>query len=122
MRFYKCPVCGKIVTMIEEKPIPTMCCGKPMEEIVPGTVEASEEKHIPVVEINQKNITVKIGEVEHPMIPEHYIQWIAIETKEGFQLKYLTPDDSPKAEFALSNGDEFVSAYEYCNIHGLWKK
>ena len=122
LKFYVCPVCGNMVTFVENTGIPVMCCGQDMEEMVPGTTDAAVEKHVPVVEIEGNKVTVKVGEVEHPMTEAHLIKFIAIETKQGSQIKYLTAEDKPVAEFVLSEGDEFVAAYEYCNLHGLWKK
>lgn len=98
-----------------------MCCGSPMKELIPGTVDAAVEKHVPVVTIDGNTVTVVVGGVAHPMLEEHYIEWIAIQTKEGCQMKELHPGDEPKAVFALAPGDELVAAYEHCNIHGLWK-
>jgi len=99
-----------------------VCCGKEMKELVPNTVDAAVEKHVPVVEVEGNKVTVKIGSVTHPMTEEHYIQWIYLETKEGVQAKCLQPGEEPKAVFMLNEGNEAVSAYEYCNLHGLWKK
>ena len=121
MKFYKCEVCGKIIAMVKETAVPTMCCGQPMKEIIPGSVDASLEKHVPVVSVDGKKVTVTVGAVEHPMTDEHYIQWIAINTKEGRQRKVLKPGDAPKAVFVLSDSDEYVSALAFCNLHGLWK-
>ena len=98
-----------------------MCCGQKMEEMIPGTTDAAQEKHVPVIAVEGNKVTVSVGEVEHPALEEHYIQWISIETKEGNQRKVLKPGEAPKAVFALSEGDELIAAYEYCNLHGLWK-
>ena len=122
LKFYICRTCGNIITHVKKSGVPVMCCGKKMEELVPGTVEASAEKHIPVVEVNGAQVTVTVGSVEHPMLEEHYIQWIVLETEQGYQLKHLKPGTAPKAEFVLAAGDQVVAAYEYCNLHGLWKK
>ena len=92
-----------------------------MDEISPNTVDAAVEKHVPVVLVDGNNVTVEVGSVEHPMVPEHFIQWIYIETDKGFQIKYLEPSDKPKAVFTL-NEEKLIAAYEYCNLHGLWKK
>ena len=98
-----------------------MCCGKPMEEIIPGTTDASVEKHVPVVSVEGNIVRVKVGSVEHPMIPEHYIEWISLQTKFGNQRKALDPGEAPEALFAILDGDEVVAAYAYCNLHSLWK-
>lgn len=121
MKFYQCEHCGQIVAIVKETGVPIMCCGQAMKEIVPGTSDGAVEKHVPVIEVSGNKVTVKIGEVDHPMLPEHYIEWIALETKAGNQRKALKPGDAPVAEFAITDGDEVVSAYEYCNLHGLWQ-
>lgn len=121
MKFLKCKKCGKIVAIVNDTVVPTMCCGEAMEELIPGTTDAAQEKHVPVYEVNGNLVTVTVGSVEHPMTPEHYIQWIAIKTKNGNQRKILTPTDTPKATFAIIDGDEVEEVYEYCNLHGLWK-
>lgn len=120
-KFYVCKHCGNVITFVKESGAPLTCCGELMTRIEPNTVEAAVEKHIPVVTVEGSTVTVEIGSVEHPMIPEHFIEWIYLETDKGFQLQYLTPEDKPKVVFEL-NGQKPVAAYEYCNIHGLWKK
>ncbi|MCI6857831.1 MAG: desulfoferrodoxin [Eubacterium sp.] len=117
----KCEVCGKMIVTLKDSPVPTMCCGKPMTVLVPGTTDAAVEKHVPAVTVEGNKVTVKVGSVEHPMLPEHFIEWIAISTKEGGQIKKLNPGEKPEAVFYLAEGDEFVSALEYCNLHGLWE-
>jgi superoxide reductase len=92
-----------------------------MKEIIPGVVEASKEKHIPAVTVEGGKVVVNIGSVDHPMVPEHYIEWIAILTKEGTQLKYLQPGQKPNVCFVLTEGDALLETYAYCNLHGLWK-
>ena len=121
IKFYICEKCGKIIGVINPSACPTMCCGEAMKEIVPGTTDAAVEKHVPVIEVNGTNVTVTVGSVEHPMLSEHYIEWIALETKSGNQRKALSPGDAPKACFAICEGDEVVAAYAYCNLHSLWK-
>ena len=93
-----------------------------MKEIIPGTVEASKEKHIPVYTIEGNKVLVTVGEVEHPMQEEHYIEWISIQTKYGNQRKTLKPGEEPKKCFTICEGDEVEAVYAYCNLHGLWKK
>lgn len=122
VKYYICDTCDKVIADVKGKEIPTECCGKPMKELIPGTTDAAVEKHVPCVKVEGKNVVVNVGEVEHPMEDEHFIEWISIETKEGSQIKKLNPGDKQEAVFALSDTDEFVSAYAYCNKHGLWKK
>ena len=121
MKFYRCAKCGKIIGMIQSSPCPTMCCGEAMEALEANTTDAAQEKHVPVITIDGNIITVEVGSAAHPMLAEHYIQCIALETKEGMQRKELAPEAAPKAVFALADGDAAVSAYAYCNLHGLWK-
>ena len=121
MRFFRCKHCGKIIAIVNDRPVPTICCGEAMEEIVANTQEAAYEKHIPVVKVEGNIVRVEVGSVLHPMLEAHYIEWIALETKNGNQRKVLKPGDAPVAEFALIPGDEVVACYEYCNLHGLWK-
>lgn len=121
-RFYICRTCGNLVGLINNGGGKLVCCGKEMEELVPNTVDASTEKHVPVIEVEGNKVTVKVGSVAHPMLPEHFIQWIYLVTKDGAQRKCLEPGKQPEAVFALAEGDEVVGAYEYCNLHGLWKK
>jgi len=118
--FYECKKCGKVVAMLKGSPCDTMCCGEAMTELTANTTDAAVEKHVPVVTVNGNTVEVNVGSVTHPMEEKHFIEWIALETKNGNQLKYLKPGDAPKAVFALTDGDEVVRAYAYCNLHGLW--
>ena len=120
-KFLRCNVCGNLVEQINATAVPVMCCGQPMTELKPGTTDGAAEKHVPVYEVNGNVVTVKIGSVEHPMTPEHYIQWIDIQTTSGIQRVQLTPSDKPEATFTINDGDAVVAVYEYCNLHGLWK-
>ena len=120
-KFYICKHCGNIIAKVKDTGVPVICCGEPMSEIVPGTTDAAVEKHVPVWTVENGIVHVKVGSVEHPMLETHSIQWILLETKEGRQRKTLKPGDKPTATFALTEGDEVVAAYEYCNLHGLWK-
>ena len=122
MKYYICEHCGNIIEYVKDSGVPVMCCGQKMTEIVPGTSDGAHEKHVPVVIVDGDKVTVEVGEVEHPMVEAHYIQWIAIETTRGGQKVKLEYTDKPRAEFKLADGEEFVAAYEYCNLHGLWKK
>lgn len=121
-KFVICRTCGNLVEMIEDSGVNMVCCGEEMEELTANTVDAAQEKHVPVVEKEGNKVTVKVGSVTHPMAEEHYIQWIYLVTKQGVQRKCLNPGEEPSATFALVEGDEVVAAYEYCNLHGLWKK
>jgi superoxide reductase len=121
MKFYRCSHCGQIVAIVKNKGVPIMCCGEKMQEIIPGTTEAATEKHIPVFTVEGNKVIVTVGEVEHPMLEEHYIEWISIQTKFGNQRKALKPGDEPKTCFALCEGDEVEAVYAYCNLHSLWK-
>ena len=120
-KFYVCEHCGNIITKVQDSKVPVMCCGQKMTEMVPGTTDAAVEKHVPVYEVEGNTVSVKVGSVEHPMVEEHYIQWIVLETKEGFQVKYLKPENPPVTKFSLAEGDEVVAVLEFCNLHGLWK-
>ncbi|MFR5933863.1 MAG: desulfoferrodoxin family protein [Oscillospiraceae bacterium] len=121
MKFFQCAHCGNIIAYVEDKGVPVMCCGEKMQEIIPGSVDAATEKHVPLLEQTGVYVTVKVGSVDHPMLPEHYIGWIALETKAGNQRKLLAPGDAPQVCFALCPGDEPIAAYAWCNLHGLWK-
>lgn len=121
-KFYKCEKCGNIYASVHSSGVPVMCCGQAMTEIVPGSTDAAVEKHVPVIKIEGSTVTVTVGETLHPMLEEHYIEWISLQTKEGNQRKTLSPGKEPKVVFALSAGDQVEAAYAYCNLHGLWKK
>lgn len=120
-KFLKCKHCGNMVAVVKDNKGVITCCGEPMQELIPGVVEASKEKHIPVYHVEGNVVSVEVGSVIHPMQEEHYIEWISIHTKQGNQRKCLKPNDKPEAKFALSDGDEVISVYAYCNLHGLWK-
>ena len=121
MKFYRCVKCGAIATFIGRGCDSISCCGEQMEELIPGSTDAAKEKHVPVIEVSGSTVNVKVGEVPHPMLPEHYIGWIALQTGQGVQIKKLKAGDEPKASFALAEGDTCEAALAYCNLHGLWK-
>lgn len=121
MKFYRCAKCGQMVAIVNKTACPVVCCGQPMEEIVPGTTDAAAEKHVPVFEVKGDVVEVCVGSVEHPMLDAHYIEWIALKTKQGNQRKALKPGDAPKACFKICDGDEVEAVYAYCNLHSLWK-
>lgn len=121
MKFYKCNHCGNIIAKVIDKGVPVVCCGEKMAEIIPNTTEAATEKHLPVATVNGNEITVKVGSVSHPMLDNHFIEWIYVETEQGGQRKALKPGDEPQVVFALAGGDTAKAVYAYCNLHGLWK-
>ncbi len=121
MTFYTCDVCGKIVAMVKETPVETVCCGQLMRQLVPGQTDGAVEKHVPVYTVEGNTVTVTVGATEHPMTEAHHIAWIALETTHGNQRKELKPGDRPQATFALLPSDTVKRVYEYCNLHGLWQ-
>ncbi len=121
MKFYQCDSCKSIFTFASQPLEKVNCCGSTLNELIPNSTAASLEKHIPVVEQFDNQVIVKVGRETHPMLPEHYIEWIIIETTHGYQQKNLRPGEAPMAEFLLAKGEEVLTAYAYCNIHKLWK-
>ena len=118
-KFYICRHCGNQVGMIKDAGVPLVCCGEKMEELVPNTVEASGEKHLPVVTVDGDVLRVNVGAVDHPMIPEHFIEWIYVKTERGGRRRSLKPGEAPNLTFRLGD-DRPVAVYAYCNLHGLW--
>ena len=118
-KFYICRHCGNLIVKIHDAGAPVHCCGQKMEELIPNTVEASGEKHKPVFSIENGVVTVSVGSVAHPMVPEHSIEWVFVETENGGQLKKLSPGNEPEVKFWLGD-DKAVAVYAYCNLHGLW--
>lgn len=117
MNFYKCGD-GSILIMDQAM---SCCCEKDLKELIPNTTDAAGEKHVPVIAVDGSKVTVTVGAVEHPMLEAHYIQWVVLETCQGYQKKCLKPGEKPAAVFALAEGEKALAAYEYCNLHGLWK-
>ena len=119
-KFFKCKYCGNVIEKLHVGRGEIDCCGADMQELIPNTVDAGREKHIPVVEINDGIVKVRVGSIEHPMAPDHWIEWIYLETDHGSQIKHLDPGAAPEIEFAF--GKEVpLAVYAYCNLHGLWK-
>lgn len=118
---YICEHCGNIIAMVKDSGVPVMCCGQKMKEIIPGTVDAAMEKHVPVYRTEGNLVKVSVGATEHPMLPEHYIEWVSLQTRQGNQRKALHPGDKPEVCFAICEGDEVEAVYAYCNLHSLWK-
>ena len=121
MKLLKCAICGNIITHVKKSGVPVMCCGRKMEELIPGTSDGAAEKHVPVIKQDGNKVVVEIGSVEHPMVDAHYIEWIILETEKGVQRRNLLPGELPRAEFMIADDDKVVAAYEYCNLHGFWK-
>ncbi|MBO7278085.1 MAG: desulfoferrodoxin [Bacteroidales bacterium] len=118
-KFYKCRHCGNIFQKIVDSKVPVVCCGEPMEELIPNTVDASTEKHVPVVtRLDECTIKVEIGSTPHPMTEEHHICFIYVETENGGIRIHLK--DKPEAVICTCNSKP-IAVYEYCNLHGLWK-
>ncbi|MEF2919374.1 MAG: desulfoferrodoxin family protein [Acutalibacteraceae bacterium] len=119
-KFYICEHCGNLIEMVNNAGVPVMCCGQKMTKLEAGTVDASKEKHIPVVSVEGDTVKVEVGSVAHPMVEEHSILWVYLQTDKGCQRKNLEVGKEPVVTFALSN-EKPVSVYAYCNLHGLWK-
>jgi superoxide reductase len=119
LEIYKCEKCGNIVEVLHDGVGELVCCGEPMKRMVENTVDASLEKHVPVIEKIPGGYKVKIGSVAHPMVPEHYIEWIQLIAGDKAYRKFLKPGDVPEAEFKIDA--EQVTAREFCNLHLLWK-
>lgn len=118
-KFFKCNHCGNVIVKVVDSSVPVVCCGEKMTELTANTVEASVEKHLPVVTvIDENHIKVEVGSVAHPMTPEHHISFIYVETEKSGMRVDLS--DKPEAIFCTC-ADKPVAVYEYCNLHGLWK-
>ena len=117
-KFYRCPICGNVTIKLVDSNVPLVCCGKIMEELKANTLEASVEKHLPVIErVDASAVMVRGGSAAHPMLPEHHICFVCLETEEGIQVAWLS--EKPEAEF--KTGAKVKAVYAYCNLHGLWK-
>ncbi len=113
---YQCEKCGKtLVSKAELKEL------QGWKELIACSTDAAKEKHVPVVEEKCKTVKVDVGSVAHPMTAEHLIEWVAVETEQGYQIKYLAAESAPVCTFTLADGDKAVAVYAFCNLHGLWK-
>ena len=119
MKFYICKHCGNLVAMINDAGVNPVCCDEKMHLLEPNTVEASGEKHVPVVSVENGVLRVNVGAVGHPMADEHHIGWVYVQTDKGGMLRHLTPGSDPCAAFVLGE-EKPVKVYAYCNLHGLW--
>ncbi len=117
---YKCDICGNMIEVVHAAGGSLVCCGKPMTLKKENTTDAANEKHVPVLEEVDGKVVVRIGSVEHPMTPEHHIEWIELHTEDRVYRKYLSVDEKPEAVFNTTL-DKVLYAREYCNLHGLWK-
>ena len=120
IKFVVCKHCGNIAGMVKDSGVPMMCCGQPMEELIPNTQDAAQEKHVPSVKIDEKKVDIQVGDILHPMDEDHYIEWIYLKTDKGGQRRTLKPGDEPKALFGAREGKP-EAVYAYGNLHGLWK-
>ena len=121
IKLYKCAHCGNIAIKVVDSGVPLVCCGEPMQALKAGSVDAAVEKHVPAVQVQADTVNVTVGEVEHPMLAEHWIEWVVLETDKGFHTAVLAPGQAPKAVFALAPGEMGRAVYAYCNLHGLWE-
>lgn len=119
LKIYRCRKCGKVAVMLHASGCATMCCGEEMELLRPNTVDAAVEKHVPVVVRENNTVTVSVGSTPHPMVPEHYIEFIILQSAKGFRVAYLKPGDEPSVDFL--DDEPAAAVYAYCNLHGLWK-
>ncbi len=119
-KFFICPHCGNIVEMVHDAGVKPFCCGQKMNELIPNTVDASGEKHIPAVKVGEGVVEVNVGSVDHPMVDVHWIEWVQLVTDKGSYRKWLNPGEAPSVKFLLSE-EKPVAVYAYCNLHGLWK-
>ncbi len=121
IKFFECVHCGNIIAFVKDSGVTIICCGEDMQEIIPNTIDASYEKHVPAVTVNDNKVTVQIGSEHHPMVPEHYIEWVCLQTSQGNQRKVLKAGNLPQCCFRICDGDKVEAVYAYCNLHGLWK-
>ena len=119
-KFFVCKHCGNMIGLLHDAGVPMMCCGEKMVELVPNTTDAAQEKHVPVATVEGNKVVVNVGSVDHPMLDEHWIQWVYLETDKGGHRKVLNPGEKHNVVFALTEDEKPLAVYEYCNLHGLW--
>ena len=119
VKFYRCAHCGNVVVVLVDGGVSPVCCGEPMRLLRAGTTDGAHEKHVPAVERDGDALRVRVGSVEHPMLPEHHIQLIAVACEKRLQVAHLLPGEAPEAVFHVPAGKP-VTVYELCNLHGLW--
>ncbi|NLT10947.1 MAG: desulfoferrodoxin [Clostridiaceae bacterium] len=121
LKIYRCALCGNIVVLLHEGPGELVCCEQPMKLLVAGENDtAAKEKHVPVVSVDGNLVVVNVGSVDHPMINEHYIEFVILVSGAKCYIEYLNPGQAPKATFMVEDTSN-IEVYEYCNLHGLWK-
>lgn len=116
---YKCAICGNVAEIVHAGSSDMSCCGTPMEQLKENTVDAAQEKHVPVVEKVDGGFKVSVGSVAHPMTDDHYIEWIELIAGDSCYRQFLNPGDAPEATFSISA--DTVVARAHCNLHGVWK-
>lgn len=121
LKFYRCAKCGNIDVHVQESGVAVECCGQPMDLLIPNSVEARHDIHVPLVNLFEGEALVSVGENPHPMLPEHHLQWIAFQSTAGIQIHWLKTEDPPYYEFLIQEAADPLAAYAYCNLHGLWK-
>ena len=121
MKIFKCKGCDNIVAVLKKGTCIPKCCGEEMVELVANTVDAAVEKHVPVVSYEDGVAVVTCGSVLHPMEEKHFIEFMILETNKGEKIEHLFPGDQPVCRFALEEDEKVLTAYAYCNLHGLWK-
>ena len=118
--FYSCSRCGNMAEMVNSSGVHPFCCGQKMDEMIPGSVDASSEKHTPAVKVSENIVEVNVGSVDHPMVDAHWIEWVQLVTDKGSYRKWLNPGEAPNVKFLLGK-EKPIAVYAYCNLHGLWK-
>lgn len=118
--FFKCNNCGNVVVKLVDNKTKLFCCGEEMVELKANSQDASQEKHLPVIDINNSIVKVSVGSVLHPMAEDHFINFIVVETNKGYKVANLIPQSNPEAIFVLDKDEKVLNVYEYCNLHGLW--
>jgi len=119
-KFFICKHCGNLAVLIDNKGSPLICCGENMAELIPNTVEASQEKHLPAITMSENMLTVHVGSAPHPMEAAHHISFVYVESANSSQRKHLKIGEAPTCAFSFSD-DAPIAVYAYCNLHGLWK-
>lgn len=124
LKFYVCEHCGQVIVKVKDTSVPVICCGSPMKELMANTTDAAQEKHVPVVTINGKDVEVRVGSTLHPMTEEHYISHFILETNKAvreIKINNPTMQSEPIVHFTIDEGEVVKNAYAYCNLHSLWK-